>query len=77
MSTIFTLDEETGVIKRQSTYSLPPKKALIAFIRQSENDFNTWTYPDHIDGIRESNVAKDHYYWDDFDNKRVVAAYPD
>ncbi len=73
MASIFILDEKTGVINRAAAYSLPAKKALIAWIMQYiRNDFNTWNYPDHITGIRGVNG---NYYFDDIHGGRVIAAY--
>ena len=72
-TTIFTLDEKTGVITRVASYSLPAKNALIAYIMQHiRNNYNAWTYPENIDGLRNVNG---NYYFDDIHGGRVIAAY--
>lgn len=53
-SLIFEMDEKTGNIERKAEYSLDPKKALICYIEQKKGNFDTWEYPEHIDGMRES-----------------------
>lgn len=51
-------------VKEQAKYSLSPKEALITFIMQSfDCNFNTWEYPDVIDGMWESTNEKDKWYW--------------
>lgn len=73
-SLIYVLTPD-GVITRKAQYSLNPKKALINYIMQyARNNWNDWTYPDTLPGIRESNTVKNHYYYDHGDN--VIASYP-
>lgn len=62
-STIWEL-KETGEIVRRSTYSLPTKSALIAFVMQERKNMNTWEYPNHIDGMRESKIKTGQWYYD-------------
>lgn len=73
---IYTLDEKTGKIEKRASYSIEPKRALICYIMQQEKNFNTWAYPDHIQGIRESDREPNHFYYDDIKNCQVIAAYP-
>ena len=75
-TSVYSMDEKSGVIIIVADYSIEPKKALIAYVMQQQGDWNTWTYPDHIEGIRESAKAKNHYYYDDLANNRILAAYP-
>lgn len=76
MTDVYTMDEKTGKIDRVATYSIGPKQALIAFIMQSKKNMNFWTYPQHIEGMRESTKKADHWYFDDIANSRILAAYP-
>ncbi len=77
MSHIYTMDERTGHITHAATYSVSPKKALICYVMQYINhNGNTWEYPEHIDGIRESGTVQDHYYYDDITHDQIIAAYP-
>ena len=74
MSTIFRLYPD-GHIEYKARYSLTPKQAMIAYIQQEKGNFNTWTYPSWIDGIRESTLKPRHFYFDLGDD--VIASYPD
>lgn len=40
---------------------------MIAFLMQRKGDYNTWKYPDWIEGMRTSSLVKDTYYFDDGD----------
>lgn len=73
---IWELKEGDPDMRQKAIYTMEPKRALIAFIIQRKGNTNTWEYPDHIDGIRESDTVKDHFYYDDFANRSVLAAYP-
>ncbi len=73
MSVIYELHEK-GNIERKAIYALEPKKALICYIRQQQNDHNTWEYPENIKGIRESQIAPNHFYYEQ--PNTVLAAYP-
>lgn len=73
---VYSIKIGTPGIKELCQYSVEPKKALIAFLRQQDGDYHTWDYPDNIKGIRESLTKEDHWYYDDIKNKRIIAAYP-
>lgn len=75
MATIYILSEN-GDIKKTAEYSIGPKAALIAFVRQMAGDYNTMSYPENIPGMRESTTAADHWYFDDTRYNQVIAAYP-
>lgn len=65
LSIIYSMDEKTGDITRKAEYTLPAKKALIAYIMQYvKHDFNTWFYPDNIDGMRQSSNGEKGFYYD-------------
>ena len=80
-SMIWILEEGRGY-RCVAEYSLPPKAALVAYIKQNiENDFNTWDYPELIEGMRESDTVSDHWYYDLCKSRGascngVLAAYP-
>ena len=77
MTEIWELKEGDGDMHRVATFSIPPKQALVAYIMQTiEKDFSTWQYPEKIAGMRESQTVADHWYYDDFARRRVLAAYP-
>ena len=80
---IYRLTEgSSGRLEKVAEYSLSPKKALVAFIKQSiEGDMQTWRYPEEIAGMRESQTVPDHWYFDHFakdatDRNYVLASYP-
>ena len=78
MTNIYELKEGVGFVRLVAVYSLDPKAALVAYIRQSiYKDFETWTYPEEIPGMRESDTVKDHWYYDDHAGRRVISAYPE
>jgi hypothetical protein len=61
MTDIFTLDKE---IKFEASYSISPKEALVAFIMQTIfKNFNTWEYPEIIEGMWESETVPNHWYY--------------
>ena len=71
---ILTLAED-GKIEEKAIYTIDSKKALIAYIMQDiKKNFNTWAYPEDMEGIRESKTVKNHFYYD-YKNI-VIAAYP-
>lgn len=77
MTLIYELKEGNPEIVKKAEYSIEPKKALIAYVMQNIfHNFNTWSYPDEIKGLRESDTIKNHWYYDDFQGRRVLAAYP-
>ena len=48
---INTMNATTGKIEEKAIYTLPALQALICYIEQKRNNFNTWTYPKQIEGI--------------------------
>ena len=77
LTCIFELKENDGTIHKVAEYNLPPKQAMVAYVEQSINkNFNTFTYPNTIKGIRQSPTVPDHWYYDDIRGGRVIAAYP-
>lgn len=80
-SMIWILEEGKGY-RCAAEYSLPPKAAMVAYIKQYvENNWNTWEYPDVIEGMRESDTVADHWYFDLYKSKGAkmnanIAAYP-
>jgi hypothetical protein len=65
MSKILSLKEGESGIKELAIYSLPPKKAMVCFIEQFINkNWNTWEYPEEIEGMRESTTVGNHWYYD-------------
>lgn len=78
MTTIFVIDEKTGKVVGTCAYSVGPKKAIVNYIMQYiKNNWNTWQYPEYIDGVRQSIKAPNRYYYDDISNGKIIAAYPD
>ena len=73
ISIIYELNEN-GNIAKKAIYSLNTKQALIAYIMQKQNNFNTWEYPTELEGIRESKTKQNHYYFDY--NNIVISSYP-
>lgn len=76
MTQIYEMNERTGHIENKAVYSLGPKAAMIAYIEQKHGNMSTWNYPKHIEGIRESQTVKGHFYFDDIPNGVIIAAYP-
>jgi len=73
-SIIYSL-HENGKIKEEARYTTSPKRALICYIMQyKHNNWNTWTYPEDIDGIEEYTGAKNHYRYDD--GNIIFSAFP-
>ncbi len=63
---VILYDELTGEEKSQTIYTstMTTKEALIAWIMQYiKHDYNTWNYPNNIEGITESKKRKDTYYY--------------
>ena len=59
MKSIVTLfDAKKGMFISEQLYSLPPMKALICAVEQYKGNFNTWDYPDKLDGIYKSNIIE-------------------
>ena len=83
MTTIYEIKEGSTDVRRKASYSLEPKKAMVAYIEQHLNyNYNTWEYPEIIEGMRESSTVADHWYYDLFKGRNaeyngVISAYPD
>lgn len=83
MTTIYELREGSADVRRVATYALEPQKAMVAYIEQRlNNNYNTWDYPEIIEGMRESDTIADHWYYDLFKGRNaefngVLSAYPD
>ena len=75
-SMIYEMDEKTGKIERKAEYSCEPKQALICYIEQKKGNYNTWEYPKHIDGVRESPTLKNHFYYDSIKKRKIFTSYP-
>jgi hypothetical protein len=66
MTSVIVALDENGNIYDCAIYSLNPKSALIAFIMQTfDCNYQTYDYPDTIKGMWESNINKNHWYWED------------
>ena len=80
---IWKLEEGDPNMQQVAVFTLPPKEALVAYIKQNiENNYNTWEYPEIIKGMRESDTLADHWYYDVFKQRNgeyngVLAAYPE
>ena len=73
-SMIYELSEN-GTIEKKAEYTTDTKQALINYIMQfKRHNMNTWNYPEHIDGIRESKTVSNHFYFDC--GNVVIASYP-
>lgn len=74
---IYELREGDPDIRKKAIYTIEPKKALISYVMQEIfGNYNTWEYPEEIKGMRKSDTVKDHWYYDDYKGRRVIAAYP-
>lgn len=77
VSLIYELREGDPNIRKKAIYTIEPKKALISYVMQEIfGNYNTWEYPEELKGMRESDTVKDHWYYDDYKGRRVIAAYP-
>lgn len=69
--------DSNGKISKLAEYSVEPEQALINYIQQYiKGNWNTANYPKHMKSIRESRIKKNHFYFDDIPNDRVITAYP-
>ena len=76
-SLIYELREGDPNIRKKAIYTIEPKEALISYVMQEIfGNYNTWEYPEELKGMRESDTVKDHWYYDDYKGRRVIAAYP-
>ena len=73
-STIYSMNERAGIITKKAVYTLPAKKALVCYIEQYlNNNWNDWTYPNKIQGMRESiKIGARGFYYDDFKNNAIL-----
>ena len=67
---------DDGIDSHTVIYSQEPKKALVAFLRQEDGDYNFFSYPDMIDGMWESESKKGVWYYNDAKRGRTVGAFP-
>ncbi|QHJ85063.1 MAG: hypothetical protein [Bacteriophage sp.] len=75
---IFELKENSdSAVHKVAEYTVSPKQALVDYIKQDiYKDYCTWTYPELIKGMRESDIVSDHWFYDDFKGRRVISACP-
>ena len=73
-SLVYEVKNDNGQINKLATYSVDAKKAMIAFIRQQENDYNTNSYPSIIEGMRKTPI-KNGWLYDDLINNRILVSY--
>ena len=73
-SLVYEVKNDSGKINKLATYSVDAKKAMIAFIKQQENDYNTTNYPSIIEGMRKTPIKKGWLY-DDLKNDRTLVSY--
>jgi len=67
--------EENGNITEKAIYTVTAKQALINYVMQfKKGNFNTWAYPETLEGMRES-PKKDNAFYYDYNNI-VIASYP-
>ena len=74
-SLIFEVRNDNGKVNQLATYSVDAKKAMVAFVKQQENDYNIVNYPDIIKGMRKSPIKKSGWLYDDLKNNRVLVSY--
>jgi hypothetical protein len=76
MNTLINIyDKETGELKHSCLFTANTKQALINHIRQAiHNDYNTWNYPEHIEGIKESTTKQGVLYYE-YENQ-IIQAIP-
>lgn len=57
-------------------YSCTPKTALICYIMQNVfHNYHSWEYPETLEGIWESSIIKNNWYYTDSEGQRTLAAY--
>ena len=65
VSNINVLYDDGRMKENVAVYILDAKEALVCYIKQFiENDFNTWQYPEMIEGMHKSNKRKNTWYYD-------------
>lgn len=63
-------------IKEYIYHNMTRKKAIICFLKQEiDHNYNTWDYPNDIDGIYKSKSIKDRIYYDLSDNQVIYSQY--
>ena len=63
-SVVMLFDGRKGEFVKEIIYTLSPRKALICAAMQYKGNFNTWEYPDDLEGIYKSKVIKDRLLYD-------------
>lgn len=63
-SVVMLFDATKGEFVKEAVYCLPPKKALICAVNQYKGNFNTWEYPNDMEGIHKSNCVKGRLLFD-------------
>ena len=72
---IYELKDGDPNMHKVAMYTIPPKRAMVCYVKQIvEGNYNTFTYPETLKGMRESETLKDHWYYD-LDGS-TLAAYP-
>ena len=74
-SIIKEMNNETGKITNTALYTCDTKSALIAYIMQLKNNYNTWNYPKHIDGIFESKCLPNTFYFEDKERNIIIQSF--
>jgi hypothetical protein len=74
VTTIYALTND-GKITERAVYSISAKQALIAYIMQYiRKNWNTWQYPQEINGIFESPTKKGVFHFEDINNDRILTS---
>jgi hypothetical protein len=63
-SIVTLFDAKAGEFIQKSFYCLSAKQALIAAVMRYNGNFNTWEYPENIEGIYKSNCIKHRLLFD-------------
>lgn len=59
---VYEVNLTEGERTHEAVYTLPVKKALIAYLQQRQGNHNTWQYPEDMDGIRKSIKPRTLFY---------------
>lgn len=66
----------SGDFEKTAFYTgLTRERALICFKEQLQGNFNSWEYPESIDGVYKSNVIKDRLLYNLTDDLIIYAQY--
>ena len=58
-------EQATGNLIHSAVYTTNARKALINYVMQEVNcNFNTWKYPEDIEGIKESTIKQSVLYFE-------------